>query len=1177
MDNSDYDDYDEENGFNEYNEYKETVKSSKFDPKIVHKPKIEFKEFQIHPQFEVQQIKFFSIGLNYKTVITKNDDLYFYKNTLDKNVEIKNFGSIQQMSILEKYEKTGGIITKSLKLLIGQKEKSGKIFKIKKIYPNKNGDCILFVTEEHLLLGLPEFNEFRMLISLNGIEVQCVEFIESFKENTELKKSFSFFYGTDKGVLKYGKINIDVNKSVSSDKFLSYEKIEIFEFKTKENQYSTINGICLFQHKKKNNFFILVDKRLFYLPFNSSVENLVSNFTTIFSQSSKEICSSEYAYNQLYGVEGYHEFTYSLLFYTRYMIKIITLNLQNYEISIEEIRLYDKDNRALRKTSDQLRFHPFFYHYVLIDKTKFIVMSILTKNIVYQKDFEEEGFQIGFIDKDNNNGNLLMEINNKVFEVKIINEVVNSWIHLVKNNLEELAYFSAGNFNIEDQDKCGKILAHKFFKNKDYLNAIKMFFKSKESFEIVISKIFELDYNENDYFNCLSEYIIFKIDNYIAKSPENDVIKILLMVLLEIISFKYLQIKKLYSLKNNNQEQNININVTKEEVDNLNTKLKSVLQKYLSYLKENFVLEILRAHGNFEFCSYFLELNQDYENIIIDCYFSNKYRECITKMREYFENMDQIKKKEKLEKRKFFAVLVKKHGFEFTVKLIEDFLIKVEIIEDLKRNKILSIPNNPQNPENENNNNKKEQLQDKIKLLERERDEIIKNEFSHLIATFGYEKMLLRMEEFKKKLDKNDIKIENQIKNFANLIELYSKELFLKQPKLFTSFLEKIFRISNVEKYDESFFLKSLNFLSYANEEKNIVAILNLIFNFVRKLKKTFNQNLKKKIENIQSSLSNILIYNYVNYSMFDELDKFVLLFEYNSNNFSSFSGFLIMMIENIKQAVKVKISIFGVNKQYYNAVQLALSQRDKLFQDLAIKWASKPKNNNLKKKLWLLIAKKALQNSQDSNDLIELLNNSICPLKISDIIIYFEEDQKISSFKELIEKNLNDYNKKIISYNNKLANYQKISDHLTVENQNLDKKFQVFDLEKKCNICDDKLFKDIFYFYNCSHTFHRECLKKKFEEMGLGEKLENIKIAETEIQRILAKSQIRLKKNPIENAKEMRKIVKTLSETDFMLFNMFNKKLDDIYSHECIFCGDIIINWSYDIIKQDKNIFKLS
>lgn len=874
-DYEDYDDYEEDNGFNEYNEYKETVKSSKFDQKIIHKPKIEFNEFQIHPQFEDQQINFFSIGLKYKTLITKNDDLYFYKNTLDKNVEIKKFGSIQQMSILEKYEKTGGIITKSLKLLIGQKEKSGKIFKIRKIYPNKNGDCILFVTEEHLLLALPEHNEFRMLISLNGIEVQCVEFIEP-KENSELKKQFSFFYGTDKGVLKYGKITIDPTKNPSSEKYLIFDKTEIFQFKTKENQYSTINGICLFQHKKKNNFFILVDKRLFYLPFNSSVQNLVSNFTTIFSQTSKEICSSEYAYNQLYGVEGYHEFTYSLLFYTRFMIKIITLNLQSYEISIEEIRLYDKDNRALRKTSDQLRFHPFFYHYVLIDNQKFIVMSILTKNIVYQKDFVNENFNIGFIGKDNNNGNLLLEINNKIFEVKIINEVVNSWIHLVKNNLEELAYFSAGNFNIEDQDKCGKILGHKFFKNKEYLNSIKMFFKSKESFELVISKIFELDYNEKNYFNCLSEYLILKIDYYIAKSPENDAIKILLMVLLEIISFKYLQVKKLYNLKNSNEEQNINVDVTKEEVENLNSRLKGILQKYHDYLKENFVLEILGAHGNFEFCSYFLELNQDYEKIIIDCYFSNKYKECIQKMREYFENMDQIKKKEKLEKRKFFAILVKKHGFEFTVKLIEDFLIKVEIIEEMKRNKILSLPKDPENEKN----TEKEDLLKKIKSSERERDEIIKNEFSHLISTFGYEKMILRMEEFKKKIDKNDIKIENQIKNFANLIELYSKELFIKQPQAFTSFLEKIFRISNVEKYDESFFLKSLNFLSYKNEEKNTLSILNLIFNFVRKLKKTFNQSLKKKLSNIQSSLSNILIYNYINYSMFTELNKFVLLFE---------------------------------------------------------------------------------------------------------------------------------------------------------------------------------------------------------------------------------------------------------------------------------------------------------
>ena len=41
--------------------------------------------------------------------------------------------------------------------------------------------------------------------------------------------------------------------------------------------------------------------------------------------------------------------------------------------------------------------------------------------------------------------------------------------------------------------------------------------------------------------------------------------------------------------------------------------------------------------------------------------------------------------KDQIEKRKFFPYLVKKHGFDFTVKLIEDFLVKIEKIEEMKK------------------------------------------------------------------------------------------------------------------------------------------------------------------------------------------------------------------------------------------------------------------------------------------------------------------------------------------------------------------------------------------------------------------------------------------------------------------------------------------------------------
>ncbi len=41
----------------------------------------------------------------------------------------------------------------------------------------------------------------------------------------------------------------------------------------------------------------------------------------------------------------------------------------------------------------------------------------------------------------------------------------------------------------------------------------------------------------------------------------------------------------------------------------------------------------------------------------------------------------------------------------------------------------------------------------------------------------------------------------------------------------------------------------------------------------------------------------------------------------------------------------------------------------------------------------------------------------------------------------------------------------------------------------------------------------------------------------------------------------------------------MFFKKakLDEYYSNECIYCGETIIDWSYKIIQNDIDIFKLN
>jgi hypothetical protein len=47
-----------------------------------------------------------------------------------------------------------------------------------------------------------------------------------------------------------------------------------------------------------------------------------------------------------------------------------------------------------------------------------------------------------------------------------------------------------------------------------------------------------------------------------------------------------------------------------------------------------------------------------------------------------------------------------------------------------------------------------------------------------------------------------------------------------------------------------------------------------------------------------------------------------------------------------------------------------------------------------------------------------------------------------------------------------------------------------VFDLDKKCDICFLNIFTDVFYTFNCSHSFHRACIEQKLVEYGAGDRV---------------------------------------------------------------------------------------
>ena len=90
----------------------------------------------------------------------------------------------------------------------------------------------------------------------------------------------------------------------------------------------------------------------------------------------------------------------------------------------------------------------------------------------------------------------------------------------------------------------------------------------------------------------------------------------------------------------------------------------------------------------------------------------------------------------------------------------------------------------------------------------------------------------------------------------------------------------------------------------------------------------------------------------------------------------------------------------------------------------------------------------------------------------------------------QLIEDSLTQYDKNITEYNEKLSSYQKISKSLKEESDNISKRFYVFDLDKRCDICSNNIFTDIFYTFNCNHSFHRKCIKSQLKEFDQMQKI---------------------------------------------------------------------------------------
>lgn len=112
------------------------------------------------------------------------------------------------------------------------------------------------------------------------------------------------------------------------------------------------------------------------------------------------------------------------------------------------------------------------------------------------------------------------------------------------------------------------------------------------------------------------------------------------------------------------------------------------------------------------------------------------------------------------------------------------------------------------------------------------------------------------------------------------------------------------------------------------------------------------------------------------------------------------------------KQAslIDAQIIIYGMMGLYTESVTLAL---DYEMIDKAKDYASRPLDDDKKKKLWMMIAERLLKNNQSIDKVIELTKQADM-IKIEDLLPHFNENIKIEHFKDEICNSLRKYNEDI-------------------------------------------------------------------------------------------------------------------------------------------------------------------
>ncbi|KAI0721331.1 Pep3/Vps18/deep orange family-domain-containing protein [Cerioporus squamosus] len=190
-------------------------------------------------------------------------------------------------------------------------------------------------------------------------------------------------------------------------------------------------------------------------------------------------------------------------------------------------------------------------------------------------------------------------------------------------------------------------------------------------------------------------------------------------------------------------------------------------------------------------------------------------------------------------------------------------------------------------------------------------------------------------------------------------------------------------------------------------------------------------------------------------------------------------------------------VHIYSKMGLWENSVDLALEKGDL---ELAKINADMPEDDDqLRKKLWLKIAKYVVQDKQDIKMAMRFLENTDL-LKIEDILPFFPDFVVIDDFKEEICTALEGYSAHIDELKAEMDEATKNAEAIKQDIAALQKRFITVDATEKCAHCALALMTRQFYVFPCHHAFHADCLIGLTKEFLPAHALRRILALQTEL-----------------------------------------------------------------------------